>query len=262
MKALFSGHVLVAEDNPVNEEVACEYLARYGCTFEVARDGAQAIKCFEQGQFDFILMDCHMPEMDGFAAARRIRTIEVKNGRAQTPIIALTANAFEADRQACAAAGMNDYLGKPFTNDEFQALLRRWAKSVVATDANEGEAPEIDRVMLSKLAHDMPQLHTRMLSAYLAHAPKLVDEILAAAQSGEAAVLMLAAHSLKSSSANVGATHVLELSRKLEALANANDLTDAVALAKDLQDRNRIADKELRDELAQKASPITRTVRS
>ena len=255
-----NSHVLLAEDNPVNEEVAREYLASYGCTVDVAHNGVEAIQQFKVGRFDFILMDCHMPEVDGLAATRRIRAIESKRGSTATPIIALTANAFDQDRQACMAAGMNDYLAKPFTDSEFHAMLRRWCRPAPQLDAADG--PVLDREMLAKLAQDMPQLFSRMINAYLAHAPKLVDDIVTAAQAGEAAALRLAAHSLKSSSANVGAMKVLDLARRLEALAQSTDLTDAVALAEDMQACNRAADQALRSELADKARTGARAGRA
>ncbi len=246
----FNGHVLLAEDNPVNEEVAREFLTNYGCTVDVARNGVEAIRKFEGGRFDFVLMDCNMPELDGLAATRRIRTLEAERGNTAIPIIALTANAFDQDRRSCLAAGMNDYLTKPFTDAEFHAMLRRWCPAVALDPA---AMPILDRAMLTQLAEDMPQLFSRMINAYLSHAPKLVDEILTAAQAGEAAALRLAAHSLKSSSANVGATKVLDLARKLETLANTNDLTGAIALAEEMQACNRAADAALRSTLADKA---------
>jgi signal transduction histidine kinase/ActR/RegA family two-component response regulator len=124
----FQAHVLVAEDNPVNQEVVKEYLEGFGCTYDLAANGIAAIAAFESGRHDIVLMDCQMPELDGLSATRRIRQLETDGGRSAIPMIAVTANAYAEDRAACLAAGMNDYLSKPFTEDELGTMLAKWLK--------------------------------------------------------------------------------------------------------------------------------------
>jgi len=117
-------HVLLAEDNAVNRQVSGAMLKKLGCTFDVALDGDQAVKRWTEGIYDMVLMDCQMPVMDGYDATRRIRQIESRDGREPTPIIAVTANALHDDRAHCLAAGMTDYLSKPFTLGDLENLLR------------------------------------------------------------------------------------------------------------------------------------------
>ena len=118
--------ILLAEDNPVNQEVAMEYLIGFGCTVEVAGNGEEAIAAFQPGKFDIILMDCQMPVLDGLSAVRAIRGIEQSEGVSPVPIIAVTANAYESDRLDAFAAGMNDYLVKPFSDDALLAVIEKW----------------------------------------------------------------------------------------------------------------------------------------
>ena len=118
--------VLLVEDNLVNQEVAREYLEMFGCTVELATNGREAVDASGVSSFDLILMDCLMPEMDGFQATRAIRERERGCGRAAIPIVALTANAFASDRERCLEAGMTDYLSKPFAPEEIERLVIKW----------------------------------------------------------------------------------------------------------------------------------------
>ncbi|MFJ2985448.1 MULTISPECIES: response regulator [unclassified Pseudomonas] len=115
--------ILLVEDNPVNQLVAKGMLAKLGCQVQLATQGVEALECLEQEDFDLVLMDCNMPVMDGYEASRRIR----QSGRwPELPIVALTANAMPEERERCRAAGMNDYLAKPFRREELLALIDHW----------------------------------------------------------------------------------------------------------------------------------------
>lgn len=115
--------ILLVEDNPVNQLVAKGMLAKLGCQVQLATQGAEALELLEQNEFDLVLMDCNMPVMDGYEASRRIR----QSGRwPHLPIIALTANAMPEERERCRAAGMSDYLAKPFRREELLALVDHW----------------------------------------------------------------------------------------------------------------------------------------
>jgi len=115
--------ILLVEDNPVNQLVAKGMLAKLGCQVQLATQGAEALEWLEQADFDMVLMDCNMPVMDGYEASRRIR----QSGRwPELPIVALTANAMPEERERCRAAGMNDYLAKPFRREELLALVEHW----------------------------------------------------------------------------------------------------------------------------------------
>jgi signal transduction histidine kinase/CheY-like chemotaxis protein len=118
--------VLLAEDNAVNQAVAVAMLKAFGCRVEVAKTGLEAVSAVERTSFDLVLMDCHMPEMDGFAATRAIRETEQARGSRRLPIIALTANAMEGDRDRCLAAGMDDYVSKPFKHSQLWSAVASW----------------------------------------------------------------------------------------------------------------------------------------
>ena len=122
-----SARVLLAEDNALNRQVAIAMLERAGHTVTVAENGLQAVKAIANGAFDMVLMDCQMPEMDGFAATAAIRKFETENpARGHMPIIALTANAMEGDREQCLSSGFDDYLAKPFKQQDLLAAVMRW----------------------------------------------------------------------------------------------------------------------------------------
>jgi len=117
--------VLLVEDNLVNQEIARAVLVRAGCVVVVAEDGARAVAAWQAQAFDLVLMDCQMPVMDGMQATAQMRALEGGRPR-RTPIVALTANALAGDRERCLAAGMDDYLTKPFKRADLVAMLDRW----------------------------------------------------------------------------------------------------------------------------------------
>ena len=121
-----AGMVLLVEDNLVNQEIAVEMLAMLGHQVSLACNGREAVELWERGGFDLVLMDCQMPQMDGFAAATEIRLRELAGAARRTPIVALTANAMQGDRERCLVAGMDDYLTKPFTQKQLANMVRRW----------------------------------------------------------------------------------------------------------------------------------------
>jgi CheY-like chemotaxis protein len=136
------GRVLLAEDNPVNQEVATSMLENLGCRVTLAVNGAEAVEADEDTAFDVVLMDMQMPEMDGLEAARAIRDRETRTGRRRVPIIALTANAFAKDAEACYAAGMDEFLSKPFTLSQLHARLARWLSKTAAVSTEKVEPVE------------------------------------------------------------------------------------------------------------------------
>jgi signal transduction histidine kinase/ActR/RegA family two-component response regulator len=121
-----AGRVLIVEDNPINRELVAEIVQAAGCSVDTAVDGEQALTRIAAGAFDLVLMDWHMPIMDGLSATRRLRILEQAQGRSRLPVVALTASVLYGDREACEAAGMDDFVAKPFSYDELIALLDRW----------------------------------------------------------------------------------------------------------------------------------------
>jgi signal transduction histidine kinase/CheY-like chemotaxis protein/NO-binding membrane sensor protein with MHYT domain len=232
--------ILVAEDNPVNQVIAAEYLANLGCAATVVENGLQALAAFEREHYDVILMDCQMPEMDGLSAAIQIRVREKETGQPATPIIAITANAFEEDRQRCLESGMNGYVRKPFSETELAAAISEWRPKAgtrpsasvttlpIAKDDKPACANDIEMgaeacgTLNDDLAAARPALHAKLSAVYLEHTPGLAAVISRALRAKDMNALMLAAHSLKSSSANIGALRLSELCKELEAAATAN----------------------------------------
>jgi CheY-like chemotaxis protein len=136
-----AGRVLLVEDNLVNQEIAAAMLRSLGCEVDIADTGLAALGAVEARSYDAILMDCHMPEMDGFEATAALRAREAPSaGRpacARLPIVALTANAMDGDRERCLAAGMDAYLAKPFKKEELLAVLRTWLARSSASREND-----------------------------------------------------------------------------------------------------------------------------
>lgn len=121
--------ILVAEDHPVNQQLILRILQRLGCTVILARDGSQAVDLAVREPFDLILMECQMPEMDGLEATRRIRA-HPGSSTTRVPIVALTANAMDRDREECLAAGMDDFVTKPIAFEDLHRALARWLAPV------------------------------------------------------------------------------------------------------------------------------------
>jgi CheY-like chemotaxis protein/anti-sigma regulatory factor (Ser/Thr protein kinase) len=119
--------VLLADDNAVNRRVGQKMLERLGCEVSLVNDGQQAVAAMRGGEFDVVLMDCYMPQLDGFDATRAIRALEL--GVRRTPVIAMTASAFAEDRERCVAAGMDDYVSKPVDLIELQRKITQWSKA-------------------------------------------------------------------------------------------------------------------------------------
>jgi CheY-like chemotaxis protein len=119
-------NVLVAEDNPVNQKLAVRMLEKFDMNVDIAGTGREVLVKLEKGAYDLVFMDCQMPEMDGYEATACIRRAEQDSGR-HLPIIAMTANAMQGDREKCLAAGMDDYIAKPIRREAISEMLQKWA---------------------------------------------------------------------------------------------------------------------------------------
>ena len=138
--AKLSAKILLAEDNPVNQEVTVYMLKGSGFTVEVANNGQEALLAVTQKHYDLVLMDCMMPEMDGYEASAEIKRRQKAGQIPYFPIIALTANAIEGDREKCLIAGMDDYLAKPFKAESLVRVIKSWLKKPIESNANPNEA--------------------------------------------------------------------------------------------------------------------------
>ncbi|WP_305824654.1 response regulator [Massilia brevitalea] len=246
--------VLLAEDNPVNVEVAKAMLESLGLQAQVAQNGMEALQAVRKGGVEAVLMDCQMPVMDGFAATAAIRRAERESGIPRTlPIIAITANALQGDREACLAAGMDDYLSKPFTQQQLAAVIGRWIALPLAGSVHHGDAPPtlppeareaIQREAINGAALDKIRALSRdggdilvqkVINAYVGDVPQHLRTLRQAVGGHDAGTVRRIAHSLKSASANVGAEGMAGLCKDLEQLGRADTIEGADALLTDME---------------------------
>ena len=281
--APLAGHVLLVEDNPVNRQVAQRILGLLGLSLDTAENGKEALEKLEAARFDLVLMDCQMPVMDGYTATRMRRGREAEGRAARIVIIAMTANAMAGDREKCLAAGMDEYLSKPLNRGLLEQTLRRWlpkgarsqsAPAQAAAAANptpraplpanvslaEGIEPAsplsprdgaaLDQEIVRDLLDVMGEEFTDLVGVYLEDTPKNLGLLEQAAGRGDVNGLIAPSHSLKSTSANLGAMTLAEIAKRIEHEARSGTLTDPAALVRDLsREYGRVA-AELRNLLA------------
>jgi PAS domain S-box-containing protein len=237
--------ILLAEDNPTNQQVCTAMLQKLGCKrIDVVSNGHQALQALSRTNYGLVLMDCQMPEMDGYEAARQFRKKESETGAAsRTPVVALTAHAMKGAQEQCLEAGMDDYLSKPFTLGQMKAALDRWVLSKAEkpgsmTEINgtgvdhlststaepggaldgDGDSEIIDREVLkgiSKLGGKTgdTELLRKILKSFIDYSDGLFKQF---HLNGEPEEVVRLAHSLKSSSANIGALQLAELCKEME----------------------------------------------
>lgn len=231
--------ILLTEDNPINQEVACIMLESIGCEVEIAENGSEAVDALASKQFDLIFMDCQMPVMDGFEATRTIRSQSSQN---DIPVVALTANAMEGDRELCIASGMDDYLSKPVNQSELQSTLEKWLHQKPTTSTNNFTPPkpaealetmnfEFDESALDTIKAlqrpGKPDILAKIVNMYLDKTPELIADIEQGIAANDAARVKMAAHTLKSSSAYLGGTTLAAQCNKLESKAANDDLAES-----------------------------------
>jgi len=225
----FVPRILLVEDNLVNREVAVGMLESLGCVVIAAENGWRAIEAMNDDAYDAVLMDCQMPVMDGLTATAELRRREQNSGGARIPIIALTANAMEGDRERCLAAGMDDFLSKPFSQQQVAALLKRWLALHVLPEHERRDAsrlPLVDAGVLRNIAAlQRPALLNSMIELYVQHSPRLIDAIGAAAANVEPEALSQALHTFKSSTANLGGVRLAAVTKECEALVREGGIT-------------------------------------
>ncbi len=224
------GQVLVVEDNALNQMVAEGVVARLGFDVDIVEDGIEALIALEQHSYHAVLMDCHMPRMDGFAATREIRLREA--GTRHIPIIAMTAGAMSEDRDRCLRVGMDAYISKPVDLDALEATLDAWAHAPIGplprtlTDDESDVAVDIEPIDRTRLADlrelsspDGASLLELMIESFVGRARNRMETIEAAAGSDDHDVMAAAAHELKGAAGTIGAVHVAEVCRQLESRA-------------------------------------------
>jgi PAS domain S-box-containing protein len=238
--------ILLVEDNPVNQKVATQMLERLGHLVDVAGNGLEGVAAVRKLPYDIILMDCQMPEMDGYEATAEIRRLE---GEARhTPIVAMTANAMQGDRENCLAAGMDDYVSKPIRTPELAATLARWIGW--EDDAGAGVAPPvpaeepiatdgIDGTILDDIMEVSPSggtaLVRELVDLFFGEAPTRVEHMRAGIAEADPVRVMRAAHAMKGGGSNIGAVQLATLCGQLERQGKAGALEGAHAVVEAIE---------------------------
>jgi CheY-like chemotaxis protein/HPt (histidine-containing phosphotransfer) domain-containing protein len=252
--------ILLVEDDPLGQKVGKAMLTHFGCRVDVAGNGREAVDALSRQRYDMVFMDCQMPEMDGYEATGVIREREAhereSDDRAvRIPIVALTGHAAEADRERCLRAGMDDYLSKPFSVAAVRTLLDRWLpdRQARSSEGRGGEGspgaaaptepagrpafreatPVLDRKALAAIAALQPpgggDILQKVISLYLDSSLTLMQGIREAAKGKNADALYRAAHTLKSSSAYLGAQAFSGMCKELEMMGRGNMLEGVAA---------------------------------
>ncbi len=231
VKRMYSGRVLLVEDNAINQRVARRFLERLGCEVQVVGDGKQAVEAFERNTYGFILMDMQMPVMDGLEATQRIRQIEGDAGR--TPIVALTANAMMGTLERCLEAGMDDYLTKPLDISRLQDVLDRFMGAVSSSDNEPTVVVALSRALdeslkqrLHEIAGDDEEFAAELVSAFIMGGEEAILELRAAAHRQDLDQLARAAHKLKGAANNMHVDRLGLLTADVETRARAGGRND------------------------------------
>jgi len=228
-----NGKILLVEDVIVNQLVARGLMSGYNLTIDIANNGQEAVKKQLQKQYDLILMDCQMPIMDGFDATKKIRETDKK-----VIIIALTANALSSDKDKCLSVGMNDYLAKPYNREQLISILDKWLNKQAATiepssttnNDLENHQPDfslsICKEKLEEMKNIMGEVFNELIPAFIEQSDQLINSMSEHLSNKQLDVVERHAHSMKSSSLNVGAEALSNLSMILETMARNNDDTE------------------------------------
>jgi CheY-like chemotaxis protein/HPt (histidine-containing phosphotransfer) domain-containing protein len=230
--------ILVAEDDRTNQQVIVAILEKLGYRADVVKDGAEAVSAVQKAEYDLILMDCLMPEVDGYQATRRIRQQRAEAGKPAVPIIAVTADAMAGDRDNCFQAGMSDYLPKPIEPQQVASILEKWLATPAAgpqdrpsgvdsLSENEWVFNEAD--LLKRLMGDTSFART-LIAGFLSDAPRQLESLKNWIEQGDAARARVQAHTLKGAAASASANALSSASFKIQQAAASEDLSQAAAL--------------------------------
>lgn len=248
--------VLLVEDNIVNQEVAINMLKIQGYDVDVANNGQQAIEALKKEKYSMVVMDCEMPVMNGYEATREWRKLEQENNRQPVPIIALTAHAISGEREKCLACGMTDFISKPFEFDNLRDTLSKWLDTNSSQQSHKVIFDEKNLTAKADAIHSEPELPLqaqkeilnqekldqlrywqgkpntvlvkKVVRLFLEQMPKMISEMERALQQGDTEDVFAIAHTLKSSSATVGATGLMELCKKIEGCRSSDAIDHAL----------------------------------
>ena len=248
------GRILLAEDNTINQDVALGQLERLGYTADVVANGLEALDALRRVSYDIVLMDCMMPEMDGYEATKKIREDERQNGKGRRPlhVIAMTANAMQGDRDKCIAAGMDDYVSKPVQLTDLRRALEKWSstssafkpalsaqqekpfvslkaeapasKVVESATVTTSSEPPIDLERLADVTANNPEKTHRLLTKFLVQGDEIIQGLGLAIQSGNARDVRLLAHKFVGAGSSLGMVAVVPPLSELEQMGDAGNL--------------------------------------
>ncbi|MBK5281453.1 MAG: response regulator [Nitrospiraceae bacterium] len=287
-KVLVGTRILLAEDNPVNREVAIEMLRVLGCDVDAVEQGQEAVEAVQARRYDLVLLDCQMPLMDGFAASQAIRAGERGSSR-HVPIVALTASAMKGDRERCLESGMDDYLSKPFTQATLQNIVCRWGTvadrpiRAATVNSDSGAVPGMKDVRgtvvrvgpkagmrsneaagvleqaviqaLKSLNHPGgPDVFRRLITVYLKSSMATMAMLRNAVAQSNATAIFQAAHNLKSCSAMLGGRSLADLMKQLEAAGQSGMLEPVEALLASAEVEYDLVSRALQDHLSESAA--------
>ncbi|MGI8911594.1 MAG: response regulator [Rubrobacteraceae bacterium] len=253
--------LLLAEDNEVNQKVAVKILERLGYRVDVAKDGLEALEASSRTPYSAILMDVQMPRMGGYESTAEIRRREEEPGW-RVPIIAMTANAMQGDREKALQAGMDDYIVKPVRVEELDTVLARWVAGAEPAPDGKGETLPEDELALDPevisglrdLEEGSPGLLEELVEMFLEDAPPRIEVLGVAVEEGDAHSVERISHSLKGSSGNMGGRRMSEVSEKLQIAGASADLEQAPDLLSSLREEFDRMREALRAEIEDPAS--------
>ena len=234
--------VLLVEDNAVNQRIVLRQLQMLGYTADAAANGFQALEALSKIAYDVVLMDCQMPEMDGYEATREIRRREGESRH--TTIIAMTDNAIAGNRERCFQSGMDDYINKPARQEDLAAMLAHWTQST--SEETNAAADEcaltrvIDRKVIDRLRNltkkACPDFLSELIDLFIKDSPARIDKIKEALARDDARELAVAAHTLKGSSGQIGARRMHALCDLIEDRGRAGQAQGTTALVLTLEE--------------------------
>ncbi|MGD9731046.1 MAG: CHASE domain-containing protein [Desulfamplus sp.] len=285
-KELFAGNsikILLAEDNITNQQVTIGILDKLGLKVNIVENGLEAVNALKRAHYDLVIMDIQMPVMDGFEAARRIRSSKSEVLNRKIPIIAMTANAMQGDRDKCLDAGMNDYIAKPINPDDLTLILKRWLlphikyknepanQTQISTDdknkmestenreieqnmpikqkEDKSDTPIWDRESMMIRVMNDPTLASIVIEGFLEDVPKQIESLSDYIDIGDIGSVKLQAHTIKGASSQVGGERVRTTAYEIEKLAAAGDLADARVLVEELKEQFQILKQEIENSI-------------
>ena len=233
--------LLIVEDDEINREVSTRFLKKLGITnYVCAVNGKDCLEKFEEGQFNLILMDCQMPEMDGYEATQIIRSVEEAT-LDRVPIIATTANAMVGDKEKCIQAGMDDYISKPLKLDSLKKLLSRYVAFEdsydMASDSGifDDDCPPVDLEHFATFAGDDWKDQKELFELFILHAKEDIKTLLSCLESEDVGLWRQAAHKLKGASSNLGAQNLMDICELAEHQASQSTLEEKHAQIETIQ---------------------------